>query len=388
MLGQRGVLLRRIHVVSIVLALTALLNLTAPAWAEDEAPAPVEGAGGEGGVLLRSPLDWFVIPLVGFTPDTSVALATIGIVRFRFLEEPLTSRPSTIALLLTWTFNNQILTQLGTKLYFDNERTYLRWETIFEDWPELFFGVGPDTPIEAREALQRRNFVLKAHLRRSILDRRLYVGFIQDFSATEISSPQPGGLIDRGLVPGARGGLRSGLGLSLTFDSRDSDVFPLEGAFVKLTSTLFSRRLASDFDGETTQLDARWFFEVAQEHVMALQLIATMNSGEIPFFAMAELGGMNQSRGLLKGRFRDKHGLVGQVEYRSPYVWRISGVLFGSAGQVAPDLAALGLETIKVAGGGGLRFGVNPDEGINMRLDFGVAQDGSFGAYLGFTEAF
>ncbi len=356
-------------------------RLTGEAGGEQE-------AGTEALLGFYVPLEWFVVPIMGYTPDTSVALATVGIARFRFAGSSEESRPSTLASLLTWTFKNQLLVRVGPQIYMDNEQWYFRGEVNYEDWPELFFGVGPKASRDDQEKLERRSLRVQGDLRYALYKRNLYLGLFGQHVQTEIPVKEPGGLLDQQLVVGSEGGTVSGIGPSLVWDTRDSDVFARRGQFLRFQTIFYRRDFGGDFDHDVISIDARTFTEVAPDHILAFQVLGRLSSGEVPFFNMALLGGVSQMRGFLEGRFRDNHMLVGQAEYRSPYIWRLSFVGFASAGQVARRVDEFELNSVKLSGGGGVRFAVNRKEGINMRADFGFAQDEGFGAYVAFIEAF
>ncbi|HSG81899.1 MAG TPA: hypothetical protein VLC48_06605, partial [Gemmatimonadota bacterium] len=78
-----------------------------------------------------------------------------------------------------------------------------------------------------------------------------------------------------------------------------------------------------------------------------------------------------------------------QAEYRLPIWRRIGGVVFGGAGQVAPELQAFRLSQFHGSAGFGVRFLVAKEEGVNLRADvaWGVGEVTS-GFYLSIGEAF
>ena len=61
--------------------------------------------------------------------------------------------------------------------------------------------------------------------------------------------------------------------------------------------------------------------------------------------------------------------------------------IFGGLGEVWPSIDELSLNNLKWAGGGGLRFDLNPGDPTNIRLDFAVGKNTS-GLYLTLGEAF
>ena len=111
------------------------------------------------------------------------------------------------------------------------------------------------------------------------------------------------------------------------------------------------------------------------------------SSGIRPFDLLPQLGGEYLVRGYYGGRFRDRSLVALQVEYRA-HIWRRLGAIgFLSAGRVASTLSDLNLSGLKPAAGFGLRFLLAPDEGLNLRADFGLGK-GSSGFYLGMGEVF
>jgi hypothetical protein len=93
-------------------------------------------------------------------------------------------------------------------------------------------------------------------------------------------------------------------------------------------------------------------------------------------------------RGVYLGRFRDRHELIAQADYRV-HVWkRFGAVVFGAAGNVfGSNGASLGDE-MKYTYGGGLRFNINKHDALNLRVDYTFTSFGGQGLSLGVGEAF
>jgi hypothetical protein len=62
-------------------------------------------------------------------------------------------------------------------------------------------------------------------------------------------------------------------------------------------------------------------------------------------------------------------------------------VVFGAAGEVAPDLGRLALGGIHGAAGGGLRFTLLHSSGLNLGVDFAMGE-GESGLYFMLGEVF
>ena len=91
-------------------------------------------------------------------------------------------------------------------------------------------------------------------------------------------------------------------------------------------------------------------------------------------------------RGYDQGRYRDFYTLVFQAEYRLHIWWRMGTVLFASTGQVSNGIGQFTLDGFKYTGGFGFRIRLN-DEGLNLRLDYGFAEN-STRFYFLVNEAF
>jgi hypothetical protein len=94
------------------------------------------------------------------------------------------------------------------------------------------------------------------------------------------------------------------------------------------------------------------------------------------------------ARGVYLGRFRDRHELLAQVDYRGHLKGRVGYVVFGSAGNVFGSPGNRVFEQVKFTYGAGVRFNVNPADPLNLRADFTLTSFGESGLSLGAAEAF
>ena len=95
-------------------------------------------------------------------------------------------------------------------------------------------------------------------------------------------------------------------------------------------------------------------------------------------------------RGYYLGRYRDKHLIAGQVEYRIlPFSFskRIGASVFLASGQVFGEEHTFEWNQFLLSGGAGLRFLIFPDKDIYTRLDLAFTEEGH-GFYFFIGEAF
>jgi outer membrane protein assembly factor BamA len=193
-------------------------------------------------------------------------------------------------------------------------------------------------------------------------------------------------------LPGGAGGVSSGLGATLLVDGRNSITTPTRGHYFQVDVLRHAGFIGSDFDYSHLALDARTYLPVGRgKDVIALSAYGQFNSREVPIQAMAMLSNITSQwvmRGVYLGRFRDRHQLVGQADYRGHLKGRFGYVLFGSAGNVFGSAGNDLFDDVKATYGAGLRFNVNPADPLNLRVDYTLTSFGSGGLSIGATEAF
>ena len=92
-------------------------------------------------------------------------------------------------------------------------------------------------------------------------------------------------------------------------------------------------------------------------------------------------------RGYYEGRYRDKNMIVFQMEHRMPVWWRFGMVGFLGFGDVSDTIRNFALKEFKHSIGFGIRYLLNPEEKLNIRLDYAFGKDTS-GFYITWFEAF
>lgn len=93
---------------------------------------------------------------------------------------------------------------------------------------------------------------------------------------------------------------------------------------------------------------------------------------DVPFYLQRTLGGPDDLRGFHQFRFRDRHLLLLQAEYRFEIFTAVDGALFYDMGKVAHDLEDLDITHFESDWGVGVRFGTI--NGVFMRVE------GAFGS--------
>lgn len=370
------------HLLRAGAALAALLTCSLPAVAS---PVPVGD---------EQPRDWIVLPALGYSGDTGwmgggLLMRLYGCGAGPAGEPPaIDCRRSRVQLALLFSEKRQLVIGLGGDTAWGEGRHHLVWGLGWRRYPSTFYGLGREAALE--EAYTPRSVELEA----STL-RRLGHGWECGLAANasdrrlEAESLEPGGWLEGGTLAGSQPFTRIGLGPRLLLDRRDRPWQPGRGIYLNIEAMLFRRVFGGDQDGERLGLDLRGFRRLGAGFVVAGQVAWDQIHGETPFDELPALGGDQVLRGYPRGRYRDRSRLFAQVELRRPaLLGRFGAVLFAGAGDVAPTTRRLMPGRARLAGGGGLRYALDPESGLALRLDFGAGEDGENGIAISIGEAF
>jgi len=325
-------------------------------------------------------------PIIYYSPETRMAYGGTLQAIFRHKDAEPSARPSSLTPVFIYTQNRQVVSTLESDHYFKDERYHLISKLRFTYYPNVFYGIGHQTLSKNKEDFTSQDFQGEIKILRR-LNKEWYIGLQADFLQSNLKEIADGGLLDTGNIPGIRGGLSSGLSLLINLDTRDHVFYPTSGMLCFLSYGIFGSAWGSDYSFHRVNFDFRTYVTLFNSHVLALQNITMLNSGNPPFQMMARMGGSTIMRGYYEGRYRDRHMSIFQMEYRIPVYWKIGIVGFFSCGTVAHDMSDFSLRHLKHAFGGGFRYMFNTTEQINLRIDMGYG-GGGFKIYFAALEAF
>ncbi len=329
-----------------------------------------------------------VFPVVAKSIETGWAFGVAGSLTFKPFKKDTISRTSNLQVLALYSTKKQFVSAINGSQYFNKEKYILLEQISYSSFPDKFWGLGKNSSNNAEEPYQFQQFYLYTHLMRKLAPH-LFVGSLFEFQKVWNIRYQPGGLFDQQNIAGRGGYQVSGLGASITYDSRNNAFSPNKGSFIQFYVNHFAPVFGSNFLFTNFVLDVRKYIPVCTNQVLALQLYSFNNSGEnIPIRSLATFGGASRMRGYYEGRYKDKQEFVIQSEYRFPIYKRFGAVLFGGVGNVHHTVSDFSLSNIKYSYGGGLRVAINKSEKLNIRVDYGIAGGPNKGFYLQIGEAF
>lgn len=175
----------------------------------------------------------------------------------------------------------------------------------------------------------------------------------------------------------------SGLGLNLTFDSRDMPSNAYTGRYFLLSGLFNSQSLGSDTDYQAYSMNYRAYHLLEPKFVLAWEVAGCERQGSSPLWDACRIG----LRGFPATDYMGKSSAYGQAEGRLRLSERWGVVAFAGAGQITDSFTGLDNNDWIPSYGFGLRFMVMQSQRINMRLDYGWSTD-SNAVYLAVGEAF
>lgn len=324
-------------------------------------------------------------PYVFYSPETRLAFGAILILTFHAARDSIT-RTSSLALNTFYSLNSQYDVSLTPEIYFAGNRQWCTATLEFGRFTDRFWGIGqPAADNEAVEFIKQVAHVLLRAQTTLFGDAR--TGITLESDQTSIRDAEESARLQKaGSI--APGGARStGIGASLTWDSRDHAFYPGNGGLYQFEWTFFPEFLGSEYAFARTTIDLRRYITLGGPHIVAFQLYGSKVSGTPPFFKLSALGGESMMRGYYQGRYRDLIFATVQAEYRLTLSGFLGIVAFAGAGDVGSTLDSFTVRTLKVSAGLGLRFALNQDERLNVRVDWGFGR-GTDGLYFGIREAF
>ena len=332
-------------------------------------------------------LGLYPFPIVYFTPETGVAIGAAALYLYRdSLARPL-SRTSDFTADMTYTLKKQIIAEVNTDYYFfGNDEYRVAANSSFKNFPNKFYGIGNNVPADSEENYTSRSFLLQIILYKKIKSN-FNLGPLLRYESTSIVETDPSGALASGTIPGSKGGFVSGLGFSLNWDSGTTPRRLQSGSLYQVTSIFNRRGIGSDFSYNDVQLDLRHFYELVPAQILAVQAAAEIIGGTAPFRTSHDSAEKTWSGDILT----DNTEIIRPLSFR-----RTTGSRFGGSSVLLHLQASARWQgewengvrdEFKFAAGGGIRYILDAEEHVTLRIDLGYGKNSS-GVYFTSSEAF
>ncbi|MBU2698969.1 outer membrane protein insertion porin family [Sporomusaceae bacterium BoRhaA] len=168
-------------------------------------------------------------------------------------------------------------------------------------------------------------------------------------------------------------GLTRSVTLTRVFDDRDNVFNPTEGSRFQLSGEFAGKGLGGDFNFNKYTAEARHYFKINDDHVIALRVAGGYATGDISETNQFSVGGSDTLRGYDDDQFKGTKMLTSSAEYRFPIVKKVQGVVFADAGN-AWNGEGYKLNDLKTSVGVGIR--VSTPLGP-IRIDLAKGEEGN-----------
>ncbi len=326
-----------------------------------------------------------VLPVGFYSPETSLAFGAGAFSTFQFKGDKSTLSQSQVG--VSYTLENQFLSFLSYRIFWSDDDWLSYGELGYYKYIYKYYGNGPYNTLDDEEDFSFLLPRVRINTMRQTLPG-LYVGARYWFDGFDVFEVEEDGILDTANILGKEGGRASGIGPAINYDTRDNQLYPTKGWYAEASAIWNFKAIGSEYTFAKYAVDVVNYWAFYKNHILATNLYGELNTGEVPFHQMAQLGGERRMRGLYKGRFRDNTAWIFQAEYRWMFLPRWGGAAFGAFGNVAPGISEYDWSVTKQVFGGGVRFKISKDRKLNIRADVGYSPQGTFKYYITFGEAF
>ena len=337
---------------------------------------------------LQDHMDIGIYPAIAYTPETDLSFGIFALIVLKNKSNNNSYTPDLISPKMVYTLNNQLNLGLdGT--FFTEKNGRINAKIKFSNYPDYFFGIGNANDPKIKE-LYKRQFISTQGFVMKEITPKFYLGTLFDFDYSFLQDLIPNGLLNQENPPGIQGGHSIGVGIGLSFDDRDHILYPRKGKFIQIGTRWYGSMIGSDYEYQHFFLDYRQYQKIfSDQRILAFQLSAQFNQGNIPFYKLSKIGGKDNLRGINNANlYIAQNSFYGQIECRQHLFWRFGGVLFAGIGDVFDNLKALEMGNLKLNYGIGGRFQALKEQSLNIRLDLGFTQNGQSALYFSVKEAF
>tara|TARA_B100000767_G_scaffold1882_1_gene1860 strand:+ start:131 stop:1264 length:1134 start_codon:yes stop_codon:yes gene_type:complete len=326
-------------------------------------------------------------PTLAFSPETSWEIGLSSLYIYS-ANRDLKNRLSEIKAFTFYTLENQYGIWLDHALYSDENKWFFLGKARYQSFPLLYYGIGAESPSEHIARIDGNFTYFKERFLREVFPN-FYTGIEFDLQIMNKVSYEKSA--SNFLKPiGGNGSTNIGLGWGIIYNNIHNVLNPRKGIFSEWAFLSYSGGIGSDYNLTTYLLDNRFYIPIRKNNVLAFQLQGQFTTGSPPFNLLSLMGGESLMRGYYLGRYRDKHLMACQVEYRMlpfSFAKRWGASLFFAAGEVFNSDNNFQFKNLLPTGGAGLRFLLFPEKDIYTRIDYALTKEGS-GFYFFIGEAF
>lgn len=336
---------------------------------------------------------FLVVPLVNNSPAMETGFGGLGMYFFKINDEDVKSPPSLVSFGAIYTTNNSYVITPSGRFFWNEDRNRATFGigTLRVNNDFVYDQLDHDLHFVFSEI---RNFAMLEYSRKIFGDfylGLLYLGTKTRYKFDQATQEENDFTKDFFEENGIEDNFISSLGLNISFDNTDYQYYPSKGFKFSIRPKLNADWLGSDNDYVDTDFNFFYYYSFQENKILAINVAGGIAFGDVPFDGYQIYGVRNSLRGYEAGKYKGRHMIATQAEYRWKFYKKWGAVFFGGTGSVWGN-ENNGEEEFErhwlPSAGLGLRFMVSEEKKINMRLDYAIGVDGNQGLYFGVMEAF
>lgn len=338
---------------------------------------------------------FLVVPIISNSPTLDTGFGAMGMYFFKTNKEDKLSPPSLISLYSLYTTNNSYIFAPFAKLYWNHDVERASFGSAFvrinNDFTYEDINGGEDVRLVYTE---KRKFFTAEYSRQVVGDfyaGLLYLGTLTRYEFDRGTDEQNEDAKEYFEESGIEDSFVSSLGVNLSFDNIDYPYYPTKGISASVRPKFYTSWLGSENDYVDIDYKFTFFHSFSEKKILAFSVSGGFGFGDVPFAGYQNFGLRNSLRGYETGKFRGRHMIASQAEYRWNFYKRWGAVAFVGSGSIwGNDSGAekfFEREWLPSAGIGA-RYMVSKAKKTNIRLDYAVGVDGNQGVYFGIMESF
>jgi hypothetical protein len=336
----------------------------------------------------KSEPQFIAYPIAAYAPETSFEFG-ISALYVRYAKGDTNNRLSEMNGLAFYTLENQYGGILEHAIYSDKNKWFFLGKMKFQSFPLAYYGIGPNTTSQKKATVEAISFQAKERILHKI-HGNIYGGLELDLQhlGNVNFDVVDGQSVD--LPLGHEGSTNLGFGAGILYDNRHNVLNVRDGFFAEAAFLHYNDAIVSSYKFSSIFTDVRYFKQIRERNTLALHAYGQFTFGNAPFNQLAQIGGESMMRGYYLGRFRDRHYLAAQAEYRMlpfSFAKRFGAAVFASTGSVFNNADPFHPSRLLLAGGAGLRFQLFPKKDVWLRFDVAFTSEGN-GVYIFIGEAF
>jgi len=334
------------------------------------------------------------IPVLGYSQEVGFEFGLGSLYSFYFDRKDTLNRSSNFSGTASYSTKKTYNLSLKGDAWTKNNLYHLIGEMKFKKTPFNFYGLGNNTNQINEDRLVQQQIKMAFDIEKTFI-KSAYTGLSIGFESYQFTDKIIGGLYTTSpLLNDRDGGNVVYLGISQSYDTRNSNNYPTKGFFGRATfqyaPNFFGKK---NFTGSLIKLNVRNFWPITTQLVLGAQILYyTIQGSKTPFYLLPQLGNDEMMRGYYTGRYRDENLIASQAELRYRFSNRFGLAAFAGTGRVFAN-GNFSLNQLKPNYGLGGRYFFDTAKGLSVRLDYGIGEkraneDRQSGFYISLAEAF